>query len=77
MYVCSKQFTNTTEECRKYVNLFRRVGFYVKYGEKDHIHDCYKNNTHLHYYEINMRNSKQTAEAKYQESFNPYSTIFE
>ena len=61
MHVCSKHFINTTEECRKYVNLFRRVGLYVKYGEKDHIHDCYKNNTHLHYYKINMRNSKQNA----------------
>jgi len=61
MYVCSTHFTNTTEECKKYVNLFRRVGFYMKYVEKDHIHDCYKNNTHLHYYEINTRNSKQNA----------------
>lgn len=57
MYVCSTHFTNTTEERKKYVNLFRRVGFYVKYGEKDHIHDYYKNNTHLLYYEINVCNT--------------------
>jgi hypothetical protein len=44
MYVCSKHFTNTKEECRRYVNLFRKVAFYVKYGEKDHIHDCYIGN---------------------------------